>query len=134
MNYNEYEKDARRVKVSQFFRDPGDAIIYQYDFGDSWNHQLRFERIVDEEELLFEVPRCIAGENACPPEDCGGFPGFQNLKEIIANPEHEEHQSMIYWLEEFYPNYDPKEFSLGAVNKILKLGASEFLRLAEEDV
>lgn len=123
-------KNARKVKVSQFFKNPGDVIAYEYDLGDSWDHTLRLERIVDEAELPFDAPRCIAGENACPPEDCGGFYGFKNLKEAIADPTHEEHETLSQWLEEYYPNYDPKEFSLGAVNKILKIGASKFLRVA----
>ena len=123
-------KDARRVKVSQILEKPGDTMPYEYDFGDSWDHTLRLERVVDESEVMFSVPRCVAGENACPPEDCGSFPGFENLKEVISDPENEEYERMIHWLDQYYPNYDPTEFSLGAVNKILKIGASKFLKLA----
>lgn len=123
-------KDARKTKISSIFNNPGDTVIYQYDFGDSWAHKIRFDRVVDKDEVMFGVPRCIGGENACPPEDCGGFPGFQSLKEIIADPDHEEYDSMIRWLDGYYPNYDHKEFSLSAVNKILKIGASKFLRIA----
>ena len=122
-------KDARKTKIATVFKKPGDALIYEYDFGDSWQHKLRFERVVNEDEVMFGVPRCIGGENACPPEDCGSFPGFERLKEIIADPDDEEYKEMICWLDGYYPNYDPKEFSLGAVNKILKIGASKYLRL-----
>jgi hypothetical protein len=122
-------KDARKTKVSSVFKSPGDSLIYEYDFGDSWEHKLRFERVVKEDEVMFEVPRCIGGENACPPEDCGSFPGFERIKEIISDPENEEYEEMIHWLDGYYPNYDPKEFSLSAVNKILKIGASKYLRL-----
>jgi len=122
-------KNARKTKVAAIFKSPGDALIYQYDFGDSWYHKLRFQRVVDESERMFKVPRCMAGENACPPEDCGGFPGFEELKRVISDPENEEYESMIQWLDGYYPNYDPNEFSLGEVNKILKIGASKFLRL-----
>ncbi len=121
--------DARKTKIASIFKNPGDSLVYEYDFGDSWEHNLRFERIVGEDEVMFDVPRCIGGENACPPEDCGSFPGFDRLKEIISDPENEEFEAMIYWLDSLYPNYDPKEFSLGAVNKILKIGASKYLRL-----
>lgn len=128
--YSAEFKDARKTKVSEVFRKVGTAISYDYDFGDSWEHNLRLDRVVDESEIMFGVPRCIAGENACPPEDCGGFPGFDNLKMIISDPDHEEYQDMILWLDTYYPNYDPSEFSLGEVNKILKIGASKFLKLA----
>ena len=122
-------KDARKTKIASIFENPGDSLVYEYDFGDSWDHKLRFERVVSKDEVMFEVPRCIGGENACPPEDCGSFSGFNRLKEIISDPENEEYEQMIHWLDGYYPNYDPKEFSLGAVNKILKIGASKYLRL-----
>ena len=122
-------KDARKTKIASIFKNPSDSFTYEYDYGDSWEHKLRFERVVSEDEVMFEVPRCIGGENACPPEDCGSFPGFDRLKKIISDPENEEYDGMIHWLDSYYPNYDPKEFSLGAVNKILKIGASKYLRL-----
>jgi hypothetical protein len=121
--------DARKTKVASVFKNPGDSIIYEYDFGDSWTHNLRFEQVVSKDAVMFEVPRCIGGENACPPEDCGSFPGFERLKEIISNPEDDEYEGMIRWLDGYYPNYNPREFSLSSVNKILKIGASRYLRL-----
>jgi hypothetical protein len=122
-------KDAKRVKVRQFLEKPGDSVCYQYDFGDSWDHTITAVKRLDESELRYEVPRCIAGKNACPPEDCGGFPGFERLKEVISDPKHEEYDQLTEWLDEYYPDYDPREFSLSAVNKILKIGASKYLRL-----
>lgn len=122
-------KEARKTRIANVFKNPGDSLIYEYDFGDSWEHKLRFERVVSEDEVMFEVPRCIGGANACPPEDCGSFPGFDHLKKVISDPENEEYEGMIQWLDQYYPDYDPKEFSLGAVNKILKIGASKYLRL-----
>lgn len=121
-------KDARRTKISSVLGSVGDSLIYEYDFGDSWQHTVRLERIVHESEVMFSVPRCIDGKSACPPEDCGSFPGFHHLKEVIADPEHEEYEELIRWLDGYYPNYDPNEFSLSAVNKILKIGAGKYLK------
>ena len=125
-------KDARKTKLGSFLKRPGDSIIYEYDFGDSWVHVVRFEREVEESEVRFGLPRCVGGENACPPEDCGGFPGFDRVKKALAKPSSREYREMIDWLDIYYPNYDPKEFSLGAVNKILKIGASKYLRIASK--
>ena len=125
-------KDAKKLLVRQFLEKIDDEICYEYDFGDSWDHTITVTQRIDRSELMFNVPRCIAGENACPPEDCGGFPGFENLKQILADPEHEEHDETILWLDSYYPNYDPREFSLGAINKILAVGASKYLRLMQK--
>ncbi|MFF2405959.1 hypothetical protein [Streptomyces sp. NPDC058092] len=38
------------------------------------------------------------GAGACPPEDCGGAPGYSDLKVILADPAHEEHHAMLVWL------------------------------------
>lgn len=122
-------RDARETSVASVFSVPGDSIVYEYDFGDSWRHVVRFEREFVQKERLFEIPRCIGGANACPPEDCGGPPGFADLKEAIAKPKSKRFKELSQWLDGYYPNYDPTEFSLGAVNKILKIGASKYLEL-----
>jgi hypothetical protein len=123
-------KDADKVKVGDIFKKKGDHITYEYDFGDSWTHTVRLEKVVATNSLQFALPRCISGENACPPEDCGGFPGFDNLKRVINDPDDASHTETIEWLDGYYPNYDPKEFSLSAVNKILKIGAAKFLLIS----
>ncbi len=122
-------EDARKTRVASVFVSPGDSIGYEYDFGDSWRHVVRFEREFVQKEHLFKIPRCIGGANACPPEDCGGPLGFADLKSIIAKPKSKNFREMSLWLERYYPNYDPTEFSLGTVNKILKIGATKYLEL-----
>ena len=60
-------------------------ISYEYDFGDGWEHELAVEaRTVAQAGQVY--PACIAGEGACPPEDCGGAFGFEELKEVLAGP------------------------------------------------
>jgi hypothetical protein len=122
-------KDARKTKIRSVLSEAGDAVSYEYDFGDSWTHTIRFERVVDEDEIIFELPRCIGGENACPPEDCGGFYGFERIKNVLAKQSGDEYATLLLWLDTYYPDYDPREFSQGSVNKILKIGASRYLKL-----
>jgi hypothetical protein len=87
-------------------------ISYEYDFGDSWEHELRVEaRSVAEAGRVY--PACIAGEGACPPEDSGGVYGFEELKEVMAGPPSEERDEMLEWMEE---DYDPARFDLAAAN------------------
>ena len=54
--------------MSDYFVKSGGRALYEYDFGDGWTHQLILEAIIEEDN---ELPKCIAGERACPPEDCG---------------------------------------------------------------
>ena len=81
-------------------------ICYEYDFGDSWLHEVSLEKILPAKSNV-QYPICSAGKRACPPEDCGGAPGYYNLLRIIKNPKHPEHDSMMEWLEE---DFDPEDF------------------------
>ena len=87
-------------------------IGYEYDFGDSWEHELVVEaRTVAEDGQTY--PACIAGEGACPPEDCGGVYGFAELKEVLAGPDSAERDEMLEWADE---DFDPSHFDLAAAN------------------
>ena len=70
---------------------------YEYDFGDGWEHDVELEA-VGLRVPSAKYPRCLAGERACPPEDCGGPPGYERLLEILANPAHEEYDEMLEWV------------------------------------
>jgi len=120
--------DARKMRLSEFLEKKGDKIVYEYDFGDSWEHRVKVEKVLGPSEVTGPVPWCLEGVGACPPEDCGGVWGFENLKEILRDPKHEEHKQRKEWLDGYYPDYDPNKFSLDDVNEILKYGASKFLR------
>ena len=100
------------VPIAEYFREPGQTALYQYDFGDLWEHEILFEGILIKEKKV-KYPRCIAGERACPPEDCGGIPGYFHLLGVIKDPKHEEYEDMIDWLKghvvNHYP-YNPDKF------------------------
>lgn len=65
------------VRLDQVLRTVGDRLLYAYDFGDGWEHVVRLESVAALEDDA--RPRCLAGEQACPPEDCGGIPGYEQL-------------------------------------------------------
>jgi len=93
---DEYEDNSLagwEIPLSQFFKEPGDEATYDYDFGGGWHHRIVMEGIYLQEEGK-QYPNCIFGERACPPEDCGGVPGYYNLLDILRNKAHEEHDDM----------------------------------------
>jgi Plasmid pRiA4b ORF-3-like protein len=89
-----------------------DRIEYEYDFGDSWEHELVIEaRTTAQDGSIY--PACLAGEGACPPEDCGGSYGFEEFKAIITGPPSTERDEMLQWAG---GDYDPARFNLTAAN------------------
>ncbi len=93
----------------------GDILTYEYDFGDGWLHGLLLEEILPPAPAT-RYPICIEGERACPPEDCGGPPGYENILRILALPARrrsEDDLEMLDWLGE---EYDPEEFDIASVN------------------
>jgi hypothetical protein len=109
-------RDESKYKLSQLLKREKDSLIYEYDFGDSWEHKIILEKILPDDGST-ETPSCIKGKRACPPEDCGGIWGYANLIEIVQNPKHPEHQEMLEWLGE---SLDPEYFDLDDINEGLQ--------------
>lgn len=95
------------IDISSYFTDLGVSAFYLYDFGDGWEHDILLEGIIIKEKGV-KYPRCVGGENKCPPEDCGGVPGYFNFLEAALNPSHKEHKQMIEW---YGKRFDPNEFN-----------------------
>lgn len=85
------------VPISKYFYVGGTRALYEYDFGDGWEHDVELEAI-GRHEPGTKYPRCLAGERACPPEDCGGPPGYERLLEILSNPADKEHDETLEWV------------------------------------
>jgi Plasmid pRiA4b ORF-3-like protein len=109
------EIDETTVTVAEAFANNRRGF-YDYDFGDSWEHELLVEKL-DPLAILLPVAVCTAGKRACPPEDCGGTFGYAELLEALADPAHEEHAEYVEWAGDF----DPEEFDPEAVNFALNL-------------
>ncbi|HOU84561.1 MAG TPA: plasmid pRiA4b ORF-3 family protein [Spirochaetota bacterium] len=116
--------DYRKIRLNQFMTEEKQSVIYDYDFGDGWSHKIVLEKIISDK--IQNYPECIGGKRACPPEDCGGPFGYGNLIEILSDPDNEEYDSMMDWLE---GDYDPEFFDMEEVNEMLKekdFGCVEF--------
>lgn len=95
-------------KVRRFF--------YDYDFGDDWKHEVVVEEVSSWPWGLKHAV-CLGGERACPPEDVGGVPGFEEFLEALADPDHEDHERFVVWSG---GDYDPESFSLVGTNIALQ--------------
>jgi hypothetical protein len=105
-------KSEARVKLKRLLPAKATSAIYEYDFGDGWEHQLVLEKVLPYEEGE-PLPRCLEGQRACPPEDCGGIIGYEHLLEAVSDPEHPEHADLSEWLGE---GFDPERFDASVAN------------------
>lgn len=94
------------IPITKHFASPGDLACYSYDFGDGWTHEVELIAI-EQKESNTKYPRCTKGKRACPPEDCGGVPGYYRLLDILSDSDHQEHEEMVEWLKGHAKNYDP---------------------------
>jgi hypothetical protein len=108
-------EDARMVTLATLVRGEKDKFLYEYDFGDSWDHELLIEKMLPPEAGK-HYPVCLAGKGACPPEDCGGVWGYAGFLEAIHDPQHPEHEEMLEWVG---GEFDPDVFDLDEVNTAL---------------
>jgi hypothetical protein len=93
--WEETEMNAKRTFLTKIFYTEKQTFTYIYDFGDDWTHHIVLEKILPEKVIY---PMCLAGKGKCPPEDCGGPWGYENLKETLSDPNSEEHEEMKEWL------------------------------------
>lgn len=100
-----------KARVSQVLPKEKARLVYEYDFGDSWEHDVLVEKVLPPETA--QRPQCVEGRRACPPEDCGGAPGFLHLLEVLADPADPEHEEMREWVGD---DYDPEWFDIEEVN------------------
>lgn len=108
-------ENEAKYRLNRIAPTEGSKFVYEYDFGDSWLHDILVEKILPPEKGV-RYPQCIKGKLACPPEDVGGVYGYYDLLEIIKDPSHDEHDEYLEWLGD---DFDPAYFSLEETNEAL---------------
>lgn len=92
--------------LTYFFKEAGNKMFYTYDFGDNWHHEVVLEKIFAKDQKK-KYPVCLAGELACPPEDCGSIPGYYNCIKTFEDKKDEE---LLEWMGDWNPeSFDPKD-------------------------
>jgi len=103
------------ARLGELLTREGETLRYSYDFGDNWRIGVAVEAI-GEPEPGARFPRCVAGERAGPPEDCGGLPGYEELLKARKNPKTRRAKELLAWAG---PGWDPDALDLTAINKAL---------------
>ncbi|MBU1698788.1 MAG: plasmid pRiA4b ORF-3 family protein [Candidatus Eisenbacteria bacterium] len=108
--------NTESIRLKDLHLKKGATISYVYDFGDYWSHEIILEEFpsIDPAQAY---PVCISGARACPPEDCGGLPGYEELLEALSHPKHPEHEEMKRRL---HRKFNPELFETEKVNQELR--------------
>jgi hypothetical protein len=106
--------DESRLTLDRLVKTGIDRFSYTYDFGDDWEHLIVIEKGTPSEPVTY--PICVAGKRKCPPDDCGGVPGYERLLEILDDPSHPDYAESVEWVDE---GFDPEEFDIKAANALL---------------
>lgn len=105
--------EERQTRLDDFLRKPKDRMVYEYDFGDGWEHEILLERVADHPAGA-RYPWVLGGARACPPEDVGGVGGYARFLEAMREPRHPEHVEMMEW---HGGPFDPAAFDAQALNR-----------------
>lgn len=113
-------EDSTTIMLSDIVPKGGKRFrfLYEYDFGDSWNHEVLFEGH-PKAEVGGKYPQCSEGQRACPPEDCGGVWGYVDFLDAICDEEHELHEELLDWIG---GSFDPEAFDPVSATKAMKKG------------
>jgi hypothetical protein len=114
------------TKISEIVPKNGKRFhfVYEYDFGDGWEHEVLFEGCLRAEKGV-RYPLCVEGERACPPEDVGGVWGYVEYLEALADPKHEQHHDMLQWRGPF----DAEQFLAEKTTKAMRRGLPDWRRM-----
>jgi Plasmid pRiA4b ORF-3-like protein len=113
-------EDASEMSLQEALRTVGSKIRYEYDFGDGWLHTITLEKI-SEPITGRKYPYLVDGKSACPPEDCGGPWGYENLKATLADPTSKDYEDMCDWLGlDEGSEFNPKEFDIEYTRAMLR--------------
>lgn len=113
------EIDSKTTGINELF-DAYDSCEYEYDFGDSWNHEISIEKRMKDTKKN-TIPECLGGARQRPPEDVGGIGGYKDFLDIIRDKKNPEREEMLSWAEKDTRGriFDPEYFSINEVNRKL---------------
>jgi hypothetical protein len=107
LDYGDDMADEDSVSLYDLSLRTRQKFSYLYDFGDSWEHEIRVSKTIPAGDKQGDLarPRCLGGERAGPFEDSGGIWGYESMLEILKDPNHAEYETIHEWAGDFDPEY-----------------------------
>ncbi len=122
------------VRLDQLIAEKGDELWYEYDFGDGWEHKLVVEEVLEDPP---STARCTGGRMACPPEDCGGIGGYEELATWVRSGYDDAQLPVVFdsaaHARDWLPlDWHPDHFDVEETNAALVIAAAEPVALTGE--
>jgi len=115
--------NEKQHTVSELLYAPRDYLHYEYDFGDSWRHRIRLEKIFEPPaDFSLYLPQCLKARGACPPEDIGGVPGYYDMLEQLSDPNNPRYKEYLEWLG---GDFDPDAYDMNETNQKMLEGCPD---------
>ncbi len=115
--------------LGEVLYDKGKSIEMEYDFGDSWMHEVRLSSIGEYKPDEVHAVRFIDGKRACPIEDCGGVWGYEALCAHYSGDdsfdEDYDDEFFDYFIDE---DFDPEYLDVPRVLEICNVYTEEIVR------
>lgn len=108
-------KNEKSMILDTIVPDQGDTFVYEYDFGDGWEHKVKVEKIVMIDEQNF-WPLCVSGERSALPKNVGVIDRDTDFLEAMHNPTHADYKQVWEWNS---GPFAPNGFDLNSINKQL---------------
>lgn len=108
--------NAATTTLSSLVTDAATNIGYLYDMGDNWQHRIIVEKVMPAQSST-RYPQFLGGERRCPPEDCGGFPGYYEFLDNIASKQIKRRKAALDW---YGGPYDPDDIDEKQIVAALK--------------
>lgn len=114
-DYGFYHRDRNEEEhtLGEVLPAKGDRFVFEYDFGDSWTHDVWVKGIRDYAPGEPHEVTLVKGQGACPPEDCGGVWGYEDLLALRSKKrKSREEKERLEWYGMDFPDFDPEEYDL----------------------
>ena len=75
-------QNSEKTSLEMVLQPRGERMKFEYDYGDSWIHDLWVKGARDYAPGEEPVIKLLKAHGECPPEDCGGVWGYADLLEL----------------------------------------------------
>jgi len=112
------DENENEVLLAEVYDALCETLVYEYDFGDSWEHGIKLIKTHEDAAAFDRLPALLGGERAAPPDDSGGLWGYYDMLDILKAPDSEDdwHRQVLEWMDE---GFDPAAFDVDAANALL---------------
>lgn len=109
------QRDEAKATLLDLAPAKGSKFVYWYDFGDDWIHDIAVKSVGEPRPDAATII-CLKAAGACPPDDCGGIFGYENLLQVLSDPQHEDFVDLSEWIG---GDWDAEHYDIVAVNRAL---------------